>query len=332
MAPYRIAALSGVKNSVRIRNASLQYGPFSAFPHAFARFNSTSSAAASESAASQTQPASFSDLPSLAIEQIPEKAGYLKELGLDYGWGPSSIIQFLIEHIHIWTGLPWWASIVGTGLLVRVALFKPTLSASDNAAKVQKVKPVIDPIRSHMLQQSRTGNSAEIMKSRAELQELYKKHDIKMWRSFVPLLQIPIGYGCFRVVRGMAALPVPGLATESVAWLKDLTVNDPYFILPAMTAGFLYLTFKVGITLLSHYSIAANCFSFAIERRGNWHGRLSKNFIWKAFFVWPTGTLIRFHEFMAQFTAAVFCHDGFLRFVSDLPDSFSLVSQVYSPH
>jgi len=60
------------------------------------------------------------------------------------------------------------------------------------------------------------------------------------------LLQIPLGYGCFRVVRGMASLPVPGLMTESVSWLTDLTAPDPYFILPVATSAFLYFSLKKG--------------------------------------------------------------------------------------
>lgn len=33
---------------------------------------------------------------------IPEQIGYLKDLGLDYGWGPTSFVQWLIENIHVY--------------------------------------------------------------------------------------------------------------------------------------------------------------------------------------------------------------------------------------
>lgn len=98
---------------------------------------------------------------------------------------------------------------------------------------------------------AREGNNAEVMKIRAQMQDLHNKHGVKPWKAFVPMLQIPFGYGCFRVVRGMSALPVPGLAGESVGWLKDLTVADPYFILPAATAAFMYLSFRVRLLPLT---------------------------------------------------------------------------------
>lgn len=216
----------------------------------FARFNSTSTAAAATTTttadAAQTGSTNIADLSALEIEQIPEKIGYLKELGLDYGWGPSSLMQWVIEHIHIWTGLPWWASIVAAGILVRIAMLKPTIDSSDLAAKLHAVRDVVNPVRERMVRAARDGNQVELIKARAELQDLNMKHGIKTWKALVPLfLNIPLSYGCFRVVNGMAALPVPGLAAESVGWITDLTVSDPYFVIPTATAAVFYLSIRV---------------------------------------------------------------------------------------
>lgn len=221
----------------------------------FARFNSTSSGPSDAASSydgdmvapgSQLEAGDISNLSLSDVESIPEHIGYLKDLGLDYGWGPSSIIQYVIEHIHIWSGLPWWASIVGTGLLVRLALLYPMMGAADNAAKMQNVKPLTDPLRLKMLHQNATGNLVEVTKLRAEQKKIQEENGIHMARSFVPFIQIPFGFGCYRVVKGMTAMPVPGLATESVGWLKDLTVADPTFLLPALSATCMYLTFRVS--------------------------------------------------------------------------------------
>src|SRR5581483_2371770 len=64
------------------------------------------------------------------LEQIPERIGYLKEAcGLDFGWGPSSMMEWILEHIHIWGGFSWTASIVLLGIGLRASLF-PTLVMS----------------------------------------------------------------------------------------------------------------------------------------------------------------------------------------------------------
>lgn len=154
-------------------------------------------------------------------------------------------MQFIIEHIHIWTGLPWWASIVGAGVLTRVAVLKFAVGASNTQAKLHNLKPVLSPLRQEQLEAARNGDRMLTAQKKAEIQQVNKDNGIQPWKSFLPMIQVPLGYGCFRVVRGMAALPVPGLANESVAWISDLTVADPFFLLPASSAVFLYFTFKV---------------------------------------------------------------------------------------
>jgi YidC/Oxa1 family membrane protein insertase len=188
----------------------------------------------------------LSDLSAADLSSIPEHIGYLKDLGLDYGWGPSSIMQFIIEHIHMWGGLPWWASIVSAGLLLRLALLYPTLGAVDTSTKMINTKSITEPLRQEMMMAGKEGKQVEMLRLRAEMQKVYQQHGIQTWKSFIPILQIPFGFGCYRVVSGMTHLPVPGLAMESVAWLKDLTVADPFYILPAASSLFLLLALRVS--------------------------------------------------------------------------------------
>ncbi|KAL1854087.1 hypothetical protein Plec18167_000003 [Paecilomyces lecythidis] len=289
-------------------NGLLTSGPSSraaalpAFRTTSARFNSTSSAAPAAAATTANGTAAdgtsaldsvdVTDLSAMDITQIPEKVGYLKEIGLDYGWGPSAFIEYILEHVHIYTGLPWWASIAVTGLLVRAALFKPTMSASDTSAKISNLKPISTPLRSKMMQYARDGNNQEMLKARAELQELHDFHGVKPWKAFVPMLQIPIGYGCFRVVRGMAALPVPALALEQVGWLKDLTVSDPYFILPLVTAGCMFLTFRSRRVQQKGGENGMNEFTKTTLGKAMLYGLPAITFTFMAF--WPSALQIYF--------------------------------------
>ncbi|KAJ5322603.1 hypothetical protein N7452_010892 [Penicillium brevicompactum] len=249
---FRSQALRGSSQRGQLKsalsgNASWRIAPAAAGPAAI-RFNSTSSGPTS---ADSTPDASTTDsLNNLTdihdITTIPERIGYLKELGLDYGWGPSALMQYLIEHVHIYSDLPWWASIVAVSVLSRAILFKPVMNASESAARMTNVKDKIDPLRARMVALTREGKQQEAQMVRAELSQLHKDHGIKPWVSAIPMLQMPLGYGCFRTVRGMTSLPVPGIAAESVGWLNDLTVSDPTFLLPAAAAGMLVLTLKRG--------------------------------------------------------------------------------------
>jgi YidC/Oxa1 family membrane protein insertase len=192
------------------------------------------------------------------ITTIPEGIGYLKQLGLDFGWGFTTTMQWLIEHTHVWTGLPWWASIVAVGLLTRMAMLRPVLSASENAARMTVAKPEAEPLRHQMVAASTEGRSQEAQMLRAQLQEINNKHGIKAWKSMIPMLQIPLGFGCFRVVRAMTSLPVPALTTETAGWIKDLTVADPTYMLPMIAAGTLCLSLRVSRSHVVHYNCNTN--------------------------------------------------------------------------
>ena len=214
------------------------------------RFNSTSSsptpAPGLESTFSSEVPFA-DDFSNLDITSIPERIGYLKELGLDYGWGPTAMMQYIIEHLHVWGGLPWWASVVGAGLLIRLALLKPMVDASDTSARLNNAKHIVGPLRNEMIAYGRQSKQLEVQQKRAEIQQVYAERGIKLSKTFIPMLQVPLGYGIFRSVRGMGSLPVPSLSDESFLWLNDLTVADPLYILPLATSFLMYLTFKVRL-------------------------------------------------------------------------------------
>lgn len=155
-------------------------------------------------------------------------------------------MEWTIEHIHLLSGLPWWASIVTAAVLVRLALFKPAIMAADNAARTAPLRDRMLELRKQRLDYMNQGKQLEAAKAKVEVDELYKKNNISLWKSFLPMLQIPLGFGTFRVVRGMSLLPVPALATEEFAWIHDLTSYDPLYITPLLTSGVMYLAMRVS--------------------------------------------------------------------------------------
>ncbi|RFU30746.1 hypothetical protein B7463_g5613, partial [Scytalidium lignicola] len=181
-----------------------------------------------------------------ALHQIPEQIGYLKSLGLEYGWGPTSAMEYILEHVHVYAGTPWWASIALTAALVRVVMLKPYVDAASNSAKLATVKPIIDPIRNEMTQARVAGDTTRMMSLRQDITRINKRAGIQTWKSFVPLVQVFAGFGTFILLRGMAKLPVPGLETGGALWFYNLTYPDPYMIIPATTAVVLHFVMKRG--------------------------------------------------------------------------------------
>lgn len=189
------------------------------------------------------------DFSSVDVSTIPEKLGYLKELGLSYGYGPTSIMEWIIEHIHIFSGLPWGASIVATGVVTRLVFMKFAFDAADNAAKSINIKPKTGKLEAKLNAVRFSGDHVKIAPVQAELSHVRKQHGVIWWKPIVPMLQIPLSFGSFRIVEGMSRLPVPGLASESFGWIHDLTVADPFYILPLVASGALYMSLKVRSAL-----------------------------------------------------------------------------------
>jgi YidC/Oxa1 family membrane protein insertase len=187
------------------------------------------------------------------IPQIPvnmgkaiEKIGDLKAMGLDYGYGPTSLVQWGLEHLYIDAGLQWGAAIVAATVFIRVFMFPFQLRASENMAKLAAITPLTKAPLDEMREAMKVNDQERAQAARKKQQRIYSQFDIKPVKSMIPLLgQGIIGFGAFRCLRGMAALPVPGMSDGGFLWLKDLTVPDPYCLVPVITGGIMYWVVKV---------------------------------------------------------------------------------------
>ncbi|KUI71493.1 Mitochondrial inner membrane protein OXA1 [Cytospora mali] len=199
---------------------------------------------------------SLSDLDGASLLNIPETIGYLHNLGLDYGWGPTAVCQWVLEHMHVWGGLPWWASIVGLCVAVRVVMAKPALVAQQEGVKMNKMRadPMFASLNEKWMMALAVSGSmpqAEMMQLRMQMNLVRERYGVKMWKMFLPMMQAPIAFGGFRLLTGMGALPVPGLETAGTLWFTDLTMPDPYMILPCISTIMMFFSIKRSIPFMS---------------------------------------------------------------------------------
>ncbi|KAK2006219.1 YidC/Oxa1 family membrane protein insertase [Colletotrichum eremochloae] len=205
-------------------------------------------ALAQDAAAAVTPSTSIPDLDAAALLDLPEQIGFLKTLGLDFGWGPSSVMQWAFEHVHVYSGLPWWGSIAATAILLRLVMFKPLLMAQDTSARMQKLQqdPKYLEVRTGLQEAMSRGDSAGMAELRRDLSMLNKRAGVNPLNGLWGLLQIPFGYGMFRVLNGAASIPVPGMETGGFLWVTDLTVSDPFFLLPIAGPFAMFAMVKLG--------------------------------------------------------------------------------------
>ncbi|GMT28546.1 hypothetical protein PFISCL1PPCAC_19843, partial [Pristionchus fissidentatus] len=74
--------------------------------------------------------------------------------------------------------------------------------------------------------------------------------DIKLGRQFLVLLANGgVFMTQFFAIKRMIEMNYPGLSTGGTAWFTDLTLADPYYILPLLSATTMALVTRVGIEM-----------------------------------------------------------------------------------
>lgn len=193
---------------------------------------------------------SIADLANPAILNMEESLGFLKEIGLDYGWGPTSVMQWVLEHIHVYTGLGWGGTIVATAILLRLVMFYPQVRAVKFSAALNESKK--DPRFQEAIELMKKGYQTKDNEMTQKGQFLNKMvretHGASMTGMFWPFLQIPFSFGLFRIINGMTHIPVPSLEDAGFLWFHDLTVADPFYALPALGTTFLISSIVVSLT------------------------------------------------------------------------------------
>ncbi|KJU81600.1 inner membrane protein translocase component YidC [Candidatus Magnetobacterium bavaricum] len=166
----------------------------------------------------------------------PKKFDILKTLNVslehvvDFGFFSfiARPLFWTLLYIDGFVGNYGWSIILLT-LLIRIP-FIPLISKGQRSMKkLQKVQPLMNDIRER--------NKKDPQKMQREIMELYKKHKVNPMGGCLPILiQIPVFFALYKVL--LVAIELR--AAPFMFWLKDLSVKDPYYILPII----------MGITML----------------------------------------------------------------------------------
>ncbi|CAG8956361.1 hypothetical protein HYFRA_00003743 [Hymenoscyphus fraxineus] len=177
----------------------------------------------------------------------PNEIGYFASLGIEYpGWRPTGLMLNLFEHLHVYTGLPWWAVIALTAAAIRVAFFGPAISAADNSARLQKITPIMGPLMEETKAALKIKDIDAALKNQRKLDQIKKEAGFKQSKMFLPMLQIFPTSGSFFALRALSDGRVPAFEIEGLLWFQNLTLADPYFVLPLATSFLLYSNVKRG--------------------------------------------------------------------------------------
>ena len=186
-------------------------------------------------AAAIDPPPEILDLPA-KIDIPPLQYGDLGELGL-ISWTPAGFIRWTLELFQVTTGLPWFHTIVATTLLYRAALAPLSISSLRNSARLLPMTSRIAALKKEMDAARGTRDTFAMQRVALKQKQIYAEAGVSMAPMLLnPFIQMPVSLGLFFGIKKMCALPVEQLRQSGLAILPDLTVPDPYFVLPALTA------------------------------------------------------------------------------------------------
>lgn len=155
----------------------------------------------------------------------------------------SMHFQNMIAYIHETVGLPWWASVVTLAFSIRMLTFPLTLAATKAGIRMTNNR---ERVMSYM---KKTRNPSltteEKVQAMAEYRAFTKANKISQGRMMLPVLQAPLFIGLFVALRSMAANN-PNMEHGGALWFMDISIPDPYSILPAVSCVLLILSFELG--------------------------------------------------------------------------------------
>lgn len=170
----------------------------------------------------------------------------LASIGLG-GYSPVGMVQNCLEYLHVTLDIPWWGAIAIGTLVVRMILLPLVILSQRNAAKMNNNLPQMQVLQLKMTEARQSGNQFDSARYGQEMVQFMREKNVNPLKNMlVPLAQAPVFISFFIGLRKMANTPVESMREGGLFWFTDLTLADPYFILPAITSATLYLTIELG--------------------------------------------------------------------------------------
>jgi YidC/Oxa1 family membrane protein insertase len=184
------------------------------------------------------------DPGSFSLYLGPMSPSHLRELGVglevvaEFGASPLrpisrlmlSYITKLHEHVPNY-GLV----IILLSLTIKILFYPLTHKSFESMKKMQQLQPLINDLR-----EKHKKNPQALQKA---TMELYKEHKVSPLGGCLPmLLQMPVFFALYPLLRGTIELR----GAAFVGWIQDLSVPDPYYILPVVMGVAMFVQQKMS--------------------------------------------------------------------------------------
>ncbi|TBU81585.1 membrane protein insertase YidC [Pseudomonas daroniae] len=157
---------------------------------------------------------------------------------VDYGilWFLAEPIFWLLEHIHNLLG-NWGFSIIVLTLIIKLAFFPLSAASYRSMARMRAVSPRLQALKEQF------GDDRQKMSQ--AMMELYKKEKINPLGGCLPILvQMPV----FLALYWTLLESVEMRQAPWILWITDLSIKDPFFILPIIMGATMFIQQQLNPT------------------------------------------------------------------------------------
>ena len=165
-----------------------------------------------------------------------EKVAPGLNLVVDYGWLYiiAAPLFWLLKWIHNFVGNWGWSIIILT-ILIKAVFYPLNAKAGRSMAQMKVLAPKMEKLKQLYGDDRQKLNQA--------MMELYRTEKINPLGGCLPILvQIPVFIALYWVLLASIELR----HAPWVGWIHDLSAPDPYFILPVIYAGSMYVSTKLN--------------------------------------------------------------------------------------
>lgn len=149
----------------------------------------------------------------------------------DYGWATfiaSPLFWLLLQVQKVISNWGW--SIVVLTIIIKAALYPLSAAGYKSMANMKKLAPKLASLKDQF--------GDDKMKYQQAMMEMYKTEKINPLGGCLPILiQIPVFFALYSVLSASIEMR----EAPFIFWIHDLSVRDPYFVLPVLMAVTMYL-------------------------------------------------------------------------------------------
>lgn len=161
------------------------------------------------------------------LEGIDKDLSSVIEFGLITFFAKYVFLLLNILHSYVNN---WGIAIILLVVIIRIVLFPLTFKGMVGMQKLKDLAPKMKELQAK--------HKGEPQKLQAAMMDLYKKHGANPLGGCLPLLlQIPVFFAIYRVLYNAVELKY----ADFLFWIHDLSVMDPYFVLPILMGISMYI-------------------------------------------------------------------------------------------